>query len=72
MKRPRLKPWGINQEGDPMISQGILPFKIECTEEMITPRSGLALFAEVIRTFDVKQKVKAHFPKPSSNRSYEA
>jgi hypothetical protein len=39
----------LNQEGNSMISQGILPFKIEHTEEQITPRSGgLALFAEVI------------------------
>jgi len=55
-----------------MISQGILPFKIEHTEEQITPRSGLALFAEVIRALDVRRKVEGHFPKPGSNRGYEA
>ena len=55
-----------------MISQGILPFKIERTEEQITPRSGLAMFAEVIRALGVKQKVEEHFPKPGSNRGYEA
>jgi hypothetical protein len=45
----------LNQEGKSMISQGILRFKIEHTEEQITPRSGLALFAEVIRAFDVRR-----------------
>ncbi len=55
-----------------MISQGILPFKIEHTEEQITPRSGLAPFAEVIRAVDVSRKVQEHFPKPGSNRGYEA
>jgi len=55
-----------------MIQQGILPFKIEHTEELITPRSGLALFAEVIRALRVGEKVEAHFPKPGSNRGYEA
>jgi len=55
-----------------MIPQGILPFKIEHTEELITPRSGLALFAEVIRTLGVDQKVRGVFPRPGSNRGYEA
>jgi hypothetical protein len=54
-----------------MIQQGILRFKIEHTEELITPRSGLALFAEVIRTLKVDQKVKNAFPVPGSNRGYE-
>jgi Transposase DDE domain group 1 len=62
----------LNQEGKSMISQGILRFKIEHTEEQITPRSGLALFAEVIRALDVRRKVEGHFPKPGSNRGYEA
>jgi len=30
----------LNQEGELMIQQGILPFKLERTEELITPRSG--------------------------------
>jgi hypothetical protein len=55
-----------------MISQGILPFKIEGTDELITPRSGLALFAEVTGALRVKQKVQGHFPRPGSNRGYEA
>ncbi len=55
-----------------MIPQGILPFKIEVTDELITPRSGLALFAEVLRALKVEQKVRDYFPRPGSNRGYEA
>lgn len=55
-----------------MIQQGILPFKIELTKELITPRSGLALFSEVVRTLKVHQKVESYFPRPGSNRGYEA
>jgi hypothetical protein len=55
-----------------MISQGILPFKIERTAELITPRSGLALFSEVIRALKVREKIREAFPRPGSNRGYEA
>jgi hypothetical protein len=55
-----------------MIQQGILPFKLEHTEELITPRSGLALFAEVVRTLRVDQTVRESFARPGSNRGYEA
>lgn len=55
-----------------MIQQGILPFKIEHTDELITARSGLALFAEVVRTLRVDQMVGSAFPRPGSNRGYEA
>jgi hypothetical protein len=62
----------LNQEGESMIQQGILPFKIERTEEMITARSGLALFAEVVRTVKVGEKIEGAFPRPGSNRGYAA
>jgi hypothetical protein len=39
-----------------MLQQAILPFKMERTDEMITPRSGLVLFAELVRAFKVKLK----------------
>lgn len=55
-----------------MIQQGILPFKLEHTDELITPRNGLALFAEVIRTLKVDRKVRESFPRHGSNRGYEA
>jgi hypothetical protein len=55
-----------------MIQQGILPFKLEITEEEITPRSGLVLYAEVLRALKTKERVEKYFPKPGSNRGYEA
>ena len=55
-----------------MIQQAILPFKMERTDELITPRSGLGLFAEVVRTLGVPGKIEAAFPRPGSNRGYEA
>ena len=55
-----------------MIQQGILPFKLERTEEKITPRSGLAVFSEVMRTLRVREKIGEAFPRPGSNRGYEA
>ncbi len=61
----------LNQEGKSMIQQGILPFKLENTEEEITPRSGLVLYAEVLRALTVKQQVERYFPKPGSNRGYD-
>jgi hypothetical protein len=55
-----------------MIQQGILRFKLERTEEKITPRSGLAVFSEVVRTLRVREKIEEAFPRPGSNRGYEA
>jgi len=55
-----------------IIQQGLLPFKVEQTDELITPRSGLAFFAEVMRAFKIEEKVGCYFPEPGSNRGYEA
>jgi hypothetical protein len=55
-----------------IIQQGLLPFKVEHTDELITPRSGLAFFAEVMRAFKIEEKVGRYFPEPGSNRGYEA
>jgi hypothetical protein len=55
-----------------MLQQGLLPFKLERTDELITPRSGLALFAELVRGFKIEQRVERTFRRPGSNRGYEA
>jgi hypothetical protein len=55
-----------------MIAQGILPFKLERTEKEITPRSGLVLYAEVFKAFQIRDRIERHFPRPGSNRGYEA
>jgi len=54
-----------------MITQGKLPFKLEITDEEITPRSGLALYAEVLRAFRIEDGVEEHLPQPGSNRGYK-
>ena len=50
-----------------MITQDQLPFKLEITEEEITPRSGLALYAEVLRAFRIEERIQQYFPIPGSN-----
>lgn len=55
-----------------MLQQGMLPFKLERTDEMITARGGLGLFAEVMRTLGLAGKVGEAFPQPGSNRGYGA
>lgn len=54
-----------------MITQGKLPFKLEITDEEITPRSGLAIYAEVLRAFRIEDRIEEHLPQPGSNRGYK-
>jgi len=60
----------LNQEGEVMIQQGKLPFKLEISQEQITPRSGIAIYAEVLRALRVEEKVERQLPPPGSNRGY--
>lgn len=53
-----------------MIQQGILPFKLEITQEEITPRSGLVIYAEVLRALRVRERIERYLPQPGSNRGY--
>ena len=55
-----------------MIARGILAFRLERTDEAVMPRGGLALFAELVRTLKVRDKVRAYFPRPGSNRGHDA
>jgi hypothetical protein len=55
-----------------MIQQGILSFKLERTDEPITPRDGLVLFSELLRAFKIGDKAGRYFPRPGANRGYEA
>lgn len=54
-----------------MVQQGILPFKMEITQEEITPKSGLAAYAEVLRALRIGELVQRHMPGPGSNRGYK-
>lgn len=55
-----------------MIAQGILPFKVEITSEEITPRSGLAVYSEVLRALGIPESIGEELPPPGSNRGYPA
>lgn len=53
-----------------MIQQSIFPFKVETTEEVLTARSGLALFAEYNHGVGLKELTDKHLPAPGSNRGF--
>jgi hypothetical protein len=55
-----------------MIPQSVLPFKLKRTEEHITSRSGLALYAEFMKAMRVTELVNQYLPKPGSGNSYKA
>lgn len=55
-----------------MIRQTVLPFKLKRTEERITARSGLALYAEFMQAMKVGSLVDRHFPCPGSGRGFTA
>jgi hypothetical protein len=55
-----------------MIRQTVLPFKLEGTEERITARSGLVLYAEFMRAMGVESLIDEHMPRPGSGRGFEA
>ena len=54
-----------------MIQQTVFSFKLERTEEKITARSGLALFAEFFKAMGVEELVDKHMPGPRSGRGFD-
>src|SRR5450759_5285397 len=55
-----------------MIHRSVLPFKLKRTEERITARSGLTLYAEFMKAMRVTELVNEYFPKAGSGNSYKA
>ena len=55
-----------------MIRQTVLPFKLERTEEKVTARSGLALYAEFMKGIKLEELLDRHMPRPRSGRGFEA
>lgn len=53
-----------------MIRQTVLPFKIEKTEDTITPHGGLALLGEFAVGTGLLQAIDTHVPKPGSSVGY--
>jgi hypothetical protein len=60
------------RRGKDMIRQTVLPFKLERTEEKVTARSGLALYAEFMKGMRLEELVDRHMPQPGSGRGFKA
>lgn len=54
------------------MNQTILPFKLEKTDEKITPNAGLSIYAEMIEALGLRKKIQAYFPKPGSAKGFAA
>jgi len=54
-----------------MIQQTVFPFKIGTTKEVLTARSGLALFAEYNHGMGLRELSDKHLPAPGSNRGFK-
>jgi len=59
-----------NQQGDDMIHQTILPFKLEQTDETLTSHAGLILFGEFVHGLKISSFVDKYMPKPGSNSGF--
>lgn len=55
-----------------MITQTILPFKLEMTNETITPHAGLIIFGEFANGLGLPKIIRAEMPKPKSAAGYNA
>ena len=53
------------------LTQTVLPFKVEATEEMLTANAGLVMFGEFARGLGLHRWLKQEMPKPGSRRGYE-
>ena len=54
-----------------MLQQMRLNFKLGITKEKITPRSGVAIYAEMLKRLNVDSLIDKHMPAPGSNRGYK-
>jgi hypothetical protein len=54
------------------LTQTVLPFKVEATEELLTANAGLALFGEFVRGLGLRRWIEQEMPLPGSRRGYEA
>lgn len=54
------------------LTQTVLPFKVEATEEMLTANAGLALFGEFMQGLGLQRWLAQEMPQPGSGRGYKA
>ena len=55
-----------------MLQQMQLNFKLGITKEKITPRSGIAIYAQVLKSLGIDSLVDKYMPLPGSNRGYNS
>jgi hypothetical protein len=60
----------ITNEVETMMTQRFLPFKLEKTNDEITPRAGLALFGEFMLSLNLSNDIDRLLPKPGSAVGY--
>ena len=53
-----------------MIKQLALNFKLGITKEKITPRSGVAIYAQILKNLNIDSLIDEYMPMPGSNRGY--
>ena len=53
------------------VKQAVLPFVLETTYEIITPRAGLVLFGEFLYGLRLNQRTDKYLPLPKSGRGYK-
>jgi len=53
-----------------MLTQGVLPFKLEVTDETITPHAGLAIFGEFMHALGLPGALDRVLPGPGSAAGY--
>lgn len=54
------------------LTQTVLPFKVEATEEMLTANAGLALSEEFMQGLGLHRWLAQEMPLPGSGRGYKA
>lgn len=55
-----------------MVQQSVFPFKLKRTEERMTSRSGLVLYAEFMKAFGIDGLIERYMPQPGSGHGYRA
>jgi hypothetical protein len=53
-----------------MLAQTVLPFKLESTDEQLTPHGGLALFGEYCRALGLARWIDQELATPGSGAGY--
>lgn len=59
-----------HQRGEAMMTQTVLPFKLEVTNETITAHAGLVVFGEFVHGLGLNALVNRNLPKPGSGAGY--